>query len=164
MNKSTLIEHKKIIMVCEENEPISLSYNVILTTPKAKTVVKLVIIIIIIKSTLTCIYCGKTSHSMETYHNRKIEVLVVLTAMVEWIKPIRGNKTQLVKLRKIHVRYPYIVCFNVKHIFKKCPKKFELQNMFKTKLISDNVTITSKPPKIDNVPINVVVPITTHSQ
>ncbi len=35
--------------------------------------------------------------------------------------------------------------------------------MFKTKLVNFNATITSKLPKIDNVPINVVVVI-THSQ
>ncbi len=35
--------------------------------------------------------------------------------------------------------------------------------MLKTKLVSYNAT-TSKPPKIDNLPINVVATITTHSQ
>ncbi len=35
--------------------------------------------------------------------------------------------------------------------------------MFKTKLVSYNAT-TSKPLKTDNVPINVVATITTHSQ
>jgi len=35
--------------------------------------------------------------------------------------------------------------------------------MLKTKLVSYNAT-TSKPPKTDNVPINVVATITTHSQ
>jgi hypothetical protein len=70
MKKNTLIEHKKIAMVCEENEPISLSYNALLTTPKAKVVLKLVVFIIIIKSTLICIYCGKTNHSMEKTYKR----------------------------------------------------------------------------------------------
>jgi hypothetical protein len=36
--------------------------------------------------------------------------------------------------------------------------------MFRTKPISSNVTIAPKPPKIDNVSVNVVVPITTYSQ
>jgi hypothetical protein len=34
--------------------------------------------------------------------------------------------------------------------------------MFKTKLVSSNAT-TFKPPKIDNVPINVVADVTTQS-
>jgi hypothetical protein len=36
--------------------------------------------------------------------------------------------------------------------------------MFKTKLVSFNATTTLKSPKIDNVPINVVVVVTTYSQ
>jgi hypothetical protein len=36
--------------------------------------------------------------------------------------------------------------------------------MFRTKSISFNATIAPKPPKIDNVLINVVVPITIHCQ
>jgi hypothetical protein len=36
-----------------------LSYNVQLTTPKANVVVKLVVPIITIRSTLTCTNCGK---------------------------------------------------------------------------------------------------------
>jgi hypothetical protein len=36
--------------------------------------------------------------------------------------------------------------------------------MFKTKLVNSNATITSKPPQIDNVLVNVIVAITTHSQ
>jgi hypothetical protein len=35
--------------------------------------------------------------------------------------------------------------------------------MLKTKLVNYNAT-TSKPPKINNVPINVVATITTHNQ
>jgi len=36
--------------------------------------------------------------------------------------------------------------------------------MFRTKLVSYNATTTSKPPKINNMPINVVTAITTCSQ
>jgi hypothetical protein len=35
--------------------------------------------------------------------------------------------------------------------------------MFRSKHVSSNATITFKLPKIDNVPINVVVVVTTHS-
>jgi hypothetical protein len=110
-------------MVCEESGPISLSYNALLTTPKANVIVKLVVFIITIKSTLTCINYGKTSHSMETRHNRKREVLVVLTVLVKSIKHVGGTKTQLVKSRKVQVRYPYIICFNVEHRSKNVPRK-----------------------------------------
>ncbi len=36
--------------------------------------------------------------------------------------------------------------------------------MFKTKLVSFNAMIAPKPPKIDNVPINVVAVVTTRHQ
>jgi hypothetical protein len=40
MKRDTLIEHKEVAIICEENGPVSLSYNVMLTTPKANIVVK----------------------------------------------------------------------------------------------------------------------------
>jgi len=52
---------------------------------------------------------------METCHSRKIKVLVVPTAIVESKKPIVGAKTQHVKLGKIFVHYPCIICYSVKH-------------------------------------------------
>jgi hypothetical protein len=36
--------------------------------------------------------------------------------------------------------------------------------MFRTKLVSFNVMTTPKPPQTDNVPINLIATITTHSQ
>jgi hypothetical protein len=33
MKRNTLIEYKKVAIVCEESEPVSLNYNVLLTTP-----------------------------------------------------------------------------------------------------------------------------------
>jgi len=77
MKINTLIEHKEIVVVCAESGPISLSYNVLLTTPKANIIIKPIVPIVIVKSTLTCTNCGKTGHSVETCHNRKIEVPVV---------------------------------------------------------------------------------------
>jgi len=71
MKRNTLIEHRKTIMICEENGPFNLSYDVLLTTPEANVLIKLVVSIITAKSTLTCTNCGKTTHSMETYHNKK---------------------------------------------------------------------------------------------
>jgi len=74
MRKNTLIEHKEITIICEENGLGSLSYNVLLTTLEANIVVKPIIPIVIAKSTLTCTNCGKIGHLIETYHNRKREV------------------------------------------------------------------------------------------
>ncbi len=55
------------------------------------------------------------------------------------------------------------MCFNVEHKFGECPKKFEVQNMFKTKHVGTNITTTPKSPKVDNVPITIVVIISTCS-
>jgi 7-cyano-7-deazaguanine synthase in queuosine biosynthesis len=71
MKKDTLIEHKEAIIVCEEKRPVSLNYNVLLTTPKANIIIKHVILIVTTKSTLTCTNCGKTCHTLKTCHNRK---------------------------------------------------------------------------------------------
>jgi hypothetical protein len=164
MKRNTLIEQKEIVVVCEENGPISSSYNVILTTLEANAIIKLVVPIVKIKSTLTYTNCGKTDHSVETCHNRKREVLVVSTTLVKSIELIARTKTQLVKLGKILVCYSYIICFSIEHRSGECPRKIEVQNMFRIKHISSNGTTTLKPFKTDNVPINVIVVVTNHSQ
>ncbi len=41
--RNTLIEHKEVIVVCDKNGPINISYNVILTTPETNVGVKLVV-------------------------------------------------------------------------------------------------------------------------
>jgi hypothetical protein len=71
MKINTLIEHKETIVVCEENRFVSMSYNVLLTTPEVNVRVKLVIHVVIAKSALTTTDYGKTDHSMETCHNKK---------------------------------------------------------------------------------------------
>jgi hypothetical protein len=105
MKKNTLIEYKEAVVVCEESGFISLSYNILLNTLEANAIVKHVVLIVIIKSTLTCTNCGKTSHSMETCHNRKIEVLVVPIIIVKSTEVVAKTKTQLVTSGKILVRY-----------------------------------------------------------
>jgi hypothetical protein len=52
MKRNILIEHKENVVIREENELVSLNYNVILTTPELNTIVKLVIPTITTKSTL----------------------------------------------------------------------------------------------------------------
>ncbi len=156
----TFIEHKEVVKICEESGPIGLSYNVFLTTPEANIVLKPIILIVTAKSTLIYTNCGKIDHSLETYHNMKKEVLVVPIAIVKSTKHVVETKTPLVKISRIHVRYPCIICSHVEHRFGECPKKIEVQNMFKIKPISSNAMITPKPPKTKNVLVNVVVIVT----
>jgi hypothetical protein len=47
----------------------------------------------------------------------------------------------------------------MEHRSKKCPRKIEVQNMFRI-----NATITPKPSKTNNVLVDVIVVVTTHSQ
>jgi hypothetical protein len=164
MMRNTLIEHKKTTEVCEESGLVSLSYNVLLTTLEPNVIVKPIIPTIIAKSTLTCTNCGKTNHLVETYHNRIKKVQVVPIATVKSTEHVTRTKTQHVKSRKIHVCYPCIICSNIEHRFGECPRKIEVHNMFKTKPISSNATTTPKPPKTDNVLVNVVVVVTIRNQ
>jgi hypothetical protein len=86
-----------------------MSYNTLLTTLKANARVKPIVPIVTVKSTLTCTNCGKTSHLVETYNNKKIEIPVMLTITIKSIN--------LVRSRKILVHYPYIICFNIDYKF-----------------------------------------------
>jgi hypothetical protein len=109
MKGDTLIEHKEAVIICEENGPINLSYNVQLTTLEANIVVKLVIPIVTTKSTLTYTNCGKINHLVKIYHNRKREVPILPTAKIKSTYHVARTKTQLVKSRRIPIRYPYII-------------------------------------------------------
>jgi hypothetical protein len=77
MRRNTLIQRKEVVIVCEESGLVSLSYNVQLTTLKANTMVKPIVLIATTKSIITCTNCGKTNHSTKTCRNKKREVLVV---------------------------------------------------------------------------------------
>ncbi len=99
-----------------------MSYNVLLTN----VIVKPIVPTIITKSTLTYTNCGKIGHSMETFHNRKKKVLVVPSAIVKSIKLIAGINTQPIKLGKILVHYPCIICSSIKHRFGECRTKIEI--------------------------------------
>jgi hypothetical protein len=115
MKKNTLTEHKEVAIVCEKSGHVNMNYNVLLTTPEVNVGVKHVVLVMTAKSTLTYTNCGKIGHSVETYHNRKREVLVVPIAIVKSTKPIIGTKTQHVKSEKILVRYPCIIFSSVEH-------------------------------------------------
>jgi hypothetical protein len=53
MKRNTLIEHKEVVVVCEESGPVSMNNNVLLTTLKANEGVKPIILVVIAKSSLT---------------------------------------------------------------------------------------------------------------
>jgi hypothetical protein len=107
MKINTLIEHKEVVVVCEESGPISMSYNVLLTTLKANARIKPIGLAVIVKLALEYTNYGKTSHSMETCHNRKREVLVVPTATVKSTELVARTKPNLLNQEKymfiIHV-------------------------------------------------------------
>ncbi len=67
---------------------------------------------------------------------------------------------QHVKLTRVPLRYPCIICFNFEHCAHDYPRKIKIQNMFRIKLITI-ATIVTKNSKIDNVLINVVTIVTT---
>ncbi len=71
MYEDRYLDWTQVVIICEESGPISLSYNVLLTKPEANIVVKPIILIVTAKSTLIYTNCGKTNHSLETYHNMK---------------------------------------------------------------------------------------------
>jgi len=102
MKRNILIEHKEAIIVCEESGYVSMSYNVLVTTPEANVRVKFLILAMSTKSALTCTNCGNISHSMKACHNKKKKGPTVPTIIVKSIDPIARTKTQLVKSRKIH--------------------------------------------------------------
>jgi hypothetical protein len=127
-------------------------------------VVRPIVLVVITKSTLNYTNCGKTGHLMETCHNKKKKVPIAPIIIIKSIELVVKTKTQLVKLGKIDVRYPCLIYSNAAHRSGKCPKKIEVQNMLKTKHVNYNVTKTPKPLKTNNVPVNVVGVVTTHSQ
>jgi len=109
MKWDTLIEHKAVVIVCEENGPISLNYNVLLTMPKANVVPQSIVPIVIAKSTLTYTNCGKTCHILETCHNQKWKVPVSPTTTINYIELVVGTHAQFIKLVRTPLCYPHII-------------------------------------------------------
>ncbi len=126
VKKDSLIEHKEVVVVCEESGPISLSYNVLLTTPEVNTIIKPIVLVVTTKSTLTYTNCDKTGHLIETYHSKKKVVPSVPTVTIKSTKLVTKTKTQPVKLGRIPIRYPYIICFSEEHRYGKCLRKIEV--------------------------------------
>jgi hypothetical protein len=88
VRRNTLIEHKEVVVACEENGLVNLNYNVLLTTPKTNTIIKHIVYVVTTKSTLAYTNYGKTNHSIKTCHNKKKKVLIVPTSTIKSIEPI----------------------------------------------------------------------------
>ncbi len=73
MTKDTLIKHKKVAMICEENGKVITNYNALIIQPKSKPVTQPIVIYATAKHQLTCSNHGKTGHAKETCHNKKKE-------------------------------------------------------------------------------------------
>jgi hypothetical protein len=73
MTRDTLINHKEVVVICEENELVIANYNVLLFQLESKLVAQPIVHCIITKQPLTCSNYGKTSHAKEICHNKKRE-------------------------------------------------------------------------------------------
>jgi hypothetical protein len=135
MKWDTLIEHKEVVIVCEENGPVSLNYNVLLTTPKANVLVKPIVPIVIAKSTLTYTDCGKTCHILQTCHNHKWKVPVSPTTKINYIELVVGTNAQPIKLVRILLHYPHIIYSSVEHRYGDCLRKLKYKTCSKPNLL-----------------------------
>jgi hypothetical protein len=70
---------------------------------------------------------------------------------------------QHVKLVRVPLKYLGIIYYSFEHCAPDCLKKTEVQNMFQNKPTT-TTTIMAKSSKSDNVPINVVIVVTTCNQ
>jgi hypothetical protein len=111
LKRDTLIKHKEAVVICEKNGHISLSYNALLITLEVNIIVKPILPVVTVKSSLIYANCGKACHTLETYHNKKKKVLVILTTIVKSIDTIIK-----IKPVKIHVCYPYRIFVLVQSI------------------------------------------------
>jgi hypothetical protein len=102
-------------------------------------------------------------HAKETYHNIKREEHVVHVIPTKVAKPIAKINAQPIKLARVPLRYPCIICSCFKHYAPDCLKKTIVQKMFRTKSTTTTIVV-AKPSTPNNIPVNVVTPITTQSQ
>jgi hypothetical protein len=77
------------------------------------------------KQPLTYSNYGKIGHAKKTCHNKKKEETTILFIPTKVDEPIAKDITQPIKLARIPLRYPCIICSNFD-----CPKKTKVQLMF----------------------------------
>jgi hypothetical protein len=59
MTRNALIEHKEVVVVCEESGPINMNYIGLLTTREVNARIKLIILVVTTKLALTYTNCGQ---------------------------------------------------------------------------------------------------------
>jgi len=79
------------------------------------------------------------------------------------IESIVGDNAQHVKLTRVPLKYPCIICCSSEHHAPNYLKKTKVYNMFRTKPTISTI-VMAKSSKPDNVPMNVVIAITTCNQ
>ncbi len=163
MIRDALIKHKESIVMCEESGLVIANCNALSTQPKSKPVAQPLINYIITKQPLTCSNYGIKSHAKEIHHNierEEVIVHVVPTKVVEHV-------IELITHMLYQLQYPCnihaITCSSYEQHAPYCPRKMEVYNMFHTKT-NITITVVPKASKHDNVQVNVIVVITTHSQ
>jgi hypothetical protein len=94
---------------------------------------------------------------------KKKEEVIILVVPTNVAKLVANVIVQPVKLARVPLQYPCIICYSVKHHILDCLKKIENQSMF---CIMTNFVaiVVPKDFKLDNVPVNVIVIITTCNQ
>ncbi len=151
------------IVICEKNEHIIANYIVLLTHPYSKLVVQLIVNYITTKQSLTCSNRGKTSHAQKTYHNMKGEEHVIPFVPTKVVEPVVKIIAQPIKLAKVPLRYPFMICYSSKHRALANPRKMKIQKMFRTKPTTTSIVIPTTS-RLDNVPITVFTTVTTHNR
>jgi mannitol/fructose-specific phosphotransferase system IIA component (Ntr-type) len=63
LTRNTMIKHKEIIIICEENGPIITNYNALIIRPKSKLVAQPIVTYTTTKQQLTCSSCDKIGHA-----------------------------------------------------------------------------------------------------
>jgi len=135
----------------------------LITHPKSKPVTQLVVTCTILKQQLAYSNCGKIGHAKGTCHNMKREELAALLGSTKVIESVVGVTAQHVKLTRVQLRYPCIICSSSKHCAPYYLRITKVHNLFRIKPTS-TTTVMAKSSKPDNVPINVIIVVTTRSQ
>jgi hypothetical protein len=96
-------------------------------------------------------------------HNRKREEPSIFVVPTKVVEPMAEVITQPIKPTRVPLRHPYLIYSNFEHHAPNCLRKTKVQNMFRTKPTTIAIVVT-KNLKSNNVPINVVDVVMTHSQ
>jgi hypothetical protein len=130
MARNTLIKHNEVVVICEENGIIIANYNALIIQLESKLVAQPIVTYTTTKQQFICSNCGKTGHAKKTYHNRKLEELVVPVVPTKVVELVAEVTTKLVKQTRVPLRYPCIICSSLEHHAPDYFRKTKVQNMF----------------------------------